>query len=1105
MVFFNGSLRSILLVLALFVFLAPMAFASNATIAYATNNSNIPSIRSWNSAGSGSWGPAISLPSSGAQVNFAMIKASPVSSKLVLITLSSDNNLDSYVCMSNCNSSASWQFISNIGSVGASTERRYDVEFETSTGDAIVVYGVNSTDTSRDLAFKVLPATSTNFSGIPEQYINDTGHSTDLVYTWVRLDRKPTSSEELILTAIENSNNHMNAWVWDGSAFGNQIEISSSTGATNAKEGLAVRYAADGSKGMAIGANGSSGAVDYRYWNGASWSSVSSFDSNGADTDDVHWINLKADPVTDDLQAVMADSANDSHTAYWNGSTWNVTSNIETNLAQSAFGDLRPVDFEWNPSGSTGRLVWDNGTSSTRDTLQYQRDCTPRCTSATTAVSIYTASTGGRFITLYRNPTDSDTVNILAASEHSPVTNTWNLTSFSFNGTNYTKYGDSAITNSGLYEGYESYSIAFQLNTGDGTPPVVISNLPSNNAIFGTTTVDFNFTATDNNSTSMNCALLIDGVRNATNSSVSNNNLTNLQAIGISQGKHTWNVTCNDSANNTGTSAARNFTVDTSPPSVNLNQPAPGALFSSSTVIFNFTAVDTYTPPMNCSLYIDGIYNKSNAATANSTPTTLSVSGISDGVHTWNVSCTDQANNTGSNTSRNFTVDTNPPTVQLDTPDDGGTVTTSTVDLQYFTVDALSATMNCSLFLDGVLNGTNPLTINNTITIFTVSNVVDGQHNWSVSCRDLANNTGNSALWIFYVDTTTNHGGANAMPTLTIDLVSNCSGNTLTVMSGSAKIAGARVLVDNADNYAYIALVSTDSNGQLTFDGCSIPVRIRASKDGYKTLEVIKQVPTCEKCVECVTDNNCPDSKQCIDQKCVALDCGCGAPQNHKCVAYQCCADTSCAGGQICDNHVCVKKLGCVKNSDCADVQSCDAGICRQVTGCGTVANHVLTPYQCGDEAGCASCGSGKACINHACTDVKVTGPTNGSVGQTVAYQVALGNAPCSSCDVRVTLPDGSTMTGKTDANGNYALLLEQTGTYTISIMKNGQLLKTITINAPRAQPSQPGAPGEAGVQPELPIGAIVVVLVILLALAVIWMAGKKSSGKPAKHQAGKK
>ncbi len=408
---------------------------------------------------------------------FAVIKASPVSQKLVLVTSTNSGNIIGYVCMANCNVSSNWNVSANLGTVYNADNRGFDIEFETSTGDAVLVYAdAGTNNASRDLGYWVLPASASNFSSaLGPYYINDTsGHSGDVNYTWVRLDRKPMASEEMIFTAFDISDNDINAWVWNGNNWTNQTELSSDATATNADEALAVRYSADGTKGMAIAGNGTTGNITWRYWNGASWSALGVFDCNGADTDSAHWLNLKADPASDDLQAVIADSADDMHTAYWNGSTWAVTSNIETALSTSATGDVRPVDFEWNPSGSTGVLVWDNN-GNTRDTTQLQRTCAPQCNGATTSQTnlIYNSSTVARFITLYRDPTDNDTTNILAATLHSQIPNAFNLSSFRFNGTNYSNYGDSAILAPAYFAAYESYSIAFY----NSTAPSSISNV----------------------------------------------------------------------------------------------------------------------------------------------------------------------------------------------------------------------------------------------------------------------------------------------------------------------------------------------------------------------------------------------------------------------------------------------------------------------------------------------------------------------------------------------------------------------------------------------------------------------------------------------------
>ncbi|MEM3364586.1 MAG: S8 family serine peptidase, partial [Candidatus Micrarchaeia archaeon] len=181
----------------------------NAIIAYRSNTGsglNFPKIRFWNSTGEGSWGPEIQLPTAGSPVRWAVVKWSPISSKIVLVTLSDDGYLDGYVCMGNCTNVANWQVTNNIGQVWttAAAQRRFDVGFETATGDAVVVYGVLSAVTTRDLAYRVLPASSSSFATTTEQYIDDTGHATDIQYSWVRLARNPrVGQEEIILVGFD--------------------------------------------------------------------------------------------------------------------------------------------------------------------------------------------------------------------------------------------------------------------------------------------------------------------------------------------------------------------------------------------------------------------------------------------------------------------------------------------------------------------------------------------------------------------------------------------------------------------------------------------------------------------------------------------------------------------------------------------------------------------------------------------------------------------------------------------------------------------------------------------------------------------------------------
>jgi len=565
---------------------AVMAYRSSTNQSYCTAASalNCPKLRFWNSSGSGSWGSEIELPSAGSPVREAVVKYSNVSQKAILVTQSDDGYLDSYVCISNCTDAASWVVTNNIGSVWSSApathSRRFDVEFETATGRAIVVYGVNDTNTTHDLAYKVLPAGPLNFSGITEQYINDASQSMDVNYSWVSLDRKPnTSSNELVLAGFNLNNNTVNAWVWNGSSWGNQQDITTTASGTNGYEDLAVKYAGDGSKGMVV-AGGQSGGQRTNlagyYWNGTGWTSttVTSIVSGGRTP---QWLTMKADPSSDDLQVVETDDGPRMSTAYWNGTAWAVTQDIDTAVDSAT---TRVADFEWNATGNAGVLFWDTDGAGT--TLS-QRNCTPQCNGTTSTISGYAGT--GAWLALYSNPTTADQVKILGGR----MNDTRSLGSFSWNMTASSNYGDSSMTANNSNVSMESFSIAFQLSnaTVDTTPPVVILSTPANGYTSDSTTVTFNFTATDDTSAAMSCSVYLDGILNYTNSSVLNNTpavSTKTLALGI----HNWSVVCSDQAGNTNSPDTWNFTVADNCP-----------IITSSYAMFNnFTGAPNSASPL---------------------------------------------------------------------------------------------------------------------------------------------------------------------------------------------------------------------------------------------------------------------------------------------------------------------------------------------------------------------------------------------------------------------------------------------------------------------------------------------------------------------------
>ena len=431
-----------------------------------SDNTSAPKIRFWDSSGTGTWSSATDLLTAGSPIKYLVVKHSPINERIVLVTESNDGRIDAYICNSGCEQRTNWTVRNDIGQVTpVENVKRFDVEFETSTGDAIVVYGKGVSNPTQDLGYRILPSASTNFN--PEVTLDDTGHNDNIVHTWPTLSRNPVStSQEIILAVFDSSHDDINGWVWDGNSWGNRKELTNDATHLGRKQGLDVRYASDGSKAMVVGGHGNNGEVRYMTWASSSWSSISSFDMDPTDSSDVRWLTLSADPSTDDLQLVAIDSSKDLHTAYWNGATWTVKSNIDTSVDSGQSSKI--ATFAWKPTGNTGQLVWD--TDKNNNKLS-QMTCSPQCNSAISQISFYGGT--GRWLDSYTNPDSADTVKILSLRHNSRE----NIGSFSWDGSTYVNYGDDKFTSDTDGNNYPFYSLDFKptVNAPTNHPPVLVA------------------------------------------------------------------------------------------------------------------------------------------------------------------------------------------------------------------------------------------------------------------------------------------------------------------------------------------------------------------------------------------------------------------------------------------------------------------------------------------------------------------------------------------------------------------------------------------------------------------------------------------------------
>ena len=182
------------------------------------------------------------------------------------------------------------------------------------------------------------------------------------------------------------------------------------------------------------------------------------------------------------------------------------------------------------------------------------------------------------------------------------------------------------------------------------------------------------------------------------------------------------------------------------PPNITLNSPINYYNTTLTNITLNFTALSDLETSLTCNLTINNIVNLSTILVINNTPQITAINGFNDGTYHWNVTCRDNLNNTNKSATRNFTIDTLPPTTRFN-----GTSATlinpeQTVYVGSRWKDTTTGIKIVELIVNGIANNTNATSLAaGSEAIFNFSYAVSSSQigstlNFTINATDYAGN-----------------------------------------------------------------------------------------------------------------------------------------------------------------------------------------------------------------------------------------------------------------------------------------------------------------------------------------------------------------------------
>lgn len=331
-------------------------------------NLGVPYYRLWNGA---AWGAEATATNVGSEIRYIVLKTARTRNETIMVTQSANGQIRAQiwngVSWSNGTVVGATLLLGTITNAGDRDYRAFDVEYETASDRAMVVYR-NADNADPDYRIWTGTAWTAAATAVP--------NATAGRPRWIELapNPTPTSNEIVMIVADSNDDVHGTRWTpaggWDNMGVAGVWDASAAT--TDSKV-IDVVYEQTGQRRALfawLDSNTCVNGVNYRLLTGAALGANLTFGPwTGCDSDG-RWIKLAADPFSQnimvgiqeaDANAATADGNNDVGTCLWNGTAWDCSAAnhpIHVEDPEAPNGNSRVFDIVFTADPANAGQAW---------------------------------------------------------------------------------------------------------------------------------------------------------------------------------------------------------------------------------------------------------------------------------------------------------------------------------------------------------------------------------------------------------------------------------------------------------------------------------------------------------------------------------------------------------------------------------------------------------------------------------------------------------------------------------------------------------------------------------------------------------------------------